>query len=84
MRVLTHLFFFCCWLGTYHTEEIQLALSKGYVVTRCFELYNWPADRQKCYNRQTGEHGVFSEFVDMFVKMKQMASGWPTDVVQGM
>jgi len=32
------------------------------------------------YNRETGEVGLFSEYIDTFMQMKQEADGWPPGV----
>lgn len=62
-----------CLLGTWCTPEIENAVEKGYVVIKIYEVYHWTEKSQ--FNKQTG--GLFAEYVNMFLKIKQEASGWP-------
>ena len=39
------------------------------------EVYHYPERRKYC--KETGEHGIFSEFVNFFLALKQQASGYP-------
>ena len=61
-------------LGTWTTPEIVKALDKGYKVVKIYEVYHWPETTQ--YDPQTG-NGLFSEYVNAFLKVKQESSGWP-------
>lgn len=42
----------------------------GYCIIKIHEVYDWPPVR-----RQTG---LFKDYVNTFLKMKQEASGWPS------
>ena len=64
-----------CLLGTWCTPEIQKAIEKGYVVFKIYEIYHW--DETSQFNKETGEGGLFAAYVNIFLKIKQEASGWP-------
>ena len=61
--------------GTWCTPEIQLACSKGYKLVKIYEVYHF--DETSHYDRSTGKGGLFTEYVNMFLKIKQEASGFP-------
>lgn len=60
--------------------ELSLAVSKGYQVLVCFEAHIWPAAKRKKFCPETQRPGVFSAFMQTFIKMKAQASGWPANV----
>ncbi|KAF4525825.1 hypothetical protein B566_EDAN013274, partial [Ephemera danica] len=64
------------FIGTYVIDEVVLALTKGYKVIECFEIYEYLVTQ---YNPKTDEGGLFTEYVNSFLKIKQTASGWPRD-----
>ena len=55
--------------GTWVTLEIQKAIQKGYQLQRIHEVYHFPQKQQKT--------GLFAEYVNTFLKVKQESSGWP-------
>ncbi|XP_055714928.1 uncharacterized protein LOC129809144, partial [Phlebotomus papatasi] len=63
--------------GIWSIDEVRLAIDHGYVITKCFEVWSY---RTSQYNRETGERGLFADYVDNFLKIKQEASGWPPGV----
>ncbi|XP_055714733.1 uncharacterized protein LOC129808850, partial [Phlebotomus papatasi] len=63
--------------GTWSIDEVRLAVDHGYVITKCFEVWAYETSQ---YNRETGERGLFADYVDNFLKIKQEASGWPSGV----
>ena len=63
------------FIGTWVSCELQLAVSKGYIILQIFEVWHYPESSQ--YNKDTQEHGLFSEYINTFLQMKQEASGWP-------
>ena len=69
------------WIGTYHTTELSLALKRGYQIVRVYEMYNWPENQRKQFNKEMGVQGIFSQYIDRFIKIKCQASGFPHDVV---
>ncbi|KAL5022568.1 hypothetical protein ScPMuIL_001723, partial [Solemya velum] len=63
-------------IGTWCTPEIKAAVRKGYRILKVFEVYNWPLSTQ--YNKSTGEGGLFTRYINTFLKIKQEASGPPS------
>lgn len=53
--------------GTWCTVELQNAVSHGYAIVEIFEVYHFAQSSK----------GMFAGYVNMFVKGKQEASGWP-------
>ena len=64
-----------CLIGTWCTPEIKKAIEKGYEVLKIYEVYHW--DESSQFNKETGETGLFAQYVNVFLKIKQEASGWP-------
>ncbi|XP_041349362.1 uncharacterized protein LOC121368687 [Gigantopelta aegis] len=62
-------------IGTWCIPEILKAMEKGYRVIRVYEVYNWPETMQ--YEPTTHEGGLFADYINTFLKLKQEASGWP-------
>ena len=62
-------------IGTWVTVELFAALERGYEILEVYEIWHFPETTQ--YNKATGEKGLFSEYVDAFLKIKQEASGYP-------
>ena len=63
------------FIGTWCIPEICKAIEKGYKVITVFEVYHWEKTSKYDPNTQTG--GLFSEYINCFLKLKQEASGWP-------
>ena len=62
--------------GTWCTPEIHMAMSKGYRIVKIYEVYHW----EKTMQYQPGgaeEEGLFTAYINTFLKIKQEASGWP-------
>jgi hypothetical protein len=55
-----------CIQGTWTCAELKKALSKGYEMVKVQEVYNYPETSQ--YDKEKGIHGIFSEFIDFFLK----------------
>ena len=55
-------------IGTWTTIEINKAIEKGYCMQDVYEIYH--------FSRQ---EKVFSEYVNCFLKIKQEASGFPSE-----
>lgn len=66
------------WIGTWTSVELQHAVSRGYKILRIFEVWHFPDTTQ--YNRAESTGGLFAEYVNMFMKIKQEASGLPANV----
>ena len=55
--------------GTWCTPELHKAVEQGYVVLKIHEVWHFPQSRQ----------GLFAEYVNTWLKIKEEASGWPAD-----
>ena len=53
--------------GTWCTPEIEAAIAHGYTLKKIHEVWDFP-DR---------DHGVFKDYVNMWLKIKEEASGYP-------
>lgn len=56
--------------GTWTTAELQLAVSKGYVVDEIFLIHHYPES----------DENMFTAYINNWLKYKQEASGWPKTV----
>ena len=56
--------------GTWCTPEIQKAIQKGYKILKIHEVWHFPRNQ-----RQTG---LFKDYVNTWLKIKQEACGWPS------
>jgi hypothetical protein len=63
-------------LGTWTTLELDKALSLGYQIVRIFEIYQYDDCAQ--YDGVDDDTGLFTGYINAFLKMKQEASGWPS------
>ncbi|XP_022093113.1 uncharacterized protein LOC110980591 [Acanthaster planci] len=62
-------------IGTWVTLELQKALVKGYTLVKIYEV--WRFYEVAHYDPDTKEGGLFADYVNAFLKMKQGASDWP-------
>lgn len=61
--------------GTYTSNELQLALEMGYKVLKIIEIWHWP--KTTMYNPETKKGGLWTDYINHFLKKKQEASGYP-------
>ncbi|KAG8235576.1 hypothetical protein J437_LFUL013126 [Ladona fulva] len=61
--------------GTWVSDEVKVAVREGYRVTRIHEVWQYATS---VYNSITGEGGLFSSYINCFLKIKQEASGYPS------
>ena len=54
-------------IGTFCSPEIHKALERGYTILKTYEIYEFQM-----------QEGVFQEYVNTFLQMKQEASGFPS------
>ena len=57
------------------TLEIDKALELGYLVLHVFEIYHFPKTAK--YDGKDPKTGLYTEYIDFFLKMKIEASGYP-------
>ncbi|XP_046405446.1 uncharacterized protein LOC124170632 [Ischnura elegans] len=60
--------------GTWVSDELKKAVALGYRVLKIHEVWSYSIT---AYSRETGKGGLFSDYIDSFLKIKQEASGWP-------
>lgn len=60
--------------GTWVIGEVKLALSKGYQILNVHEIWEYETVQYDPISR-TG--GLFTEYINAFLKIKAEASGWP-------
>ena len=63
---------------TYCTPELEVALNKGYIIVQIHEVLHWP--ETEMYNPQTKQGGLFTEYINTFLRLKQEASGYPPHI----
>ncbi len=61
--------------GTWVTEEMKEAIKYGYKITTIYEV--WHFETTEIYNKETKSGGLFTEYVNKFLKIKQESSGYP-------
>lgn len=57
--------------GTWTTEEVRLALSKGYRILECYEVWHW----------DEWDSNLYTEYVKTFLRGKITSGGFPPHVV---
>ena len=65
-------------MGTWTTAELDKAVELGYRILDKYEA--WHYDRVRQYDPSTRSGGVWSEFIDSWMRLKIEASGYPRDV----
>lgn len=64
---------------TYCSPELNFAISCGYEIVHIHEVLHWSESEQ--YNSETQTGGLFTEYINTFLKVKQEASGYPEEIV---
>ncbi|KAJ8028056.1 hypothetical protein HOLleu_30183 [Holothuria leucospilota] len=62
--------------GTWVTLELEKAVEIGYKILKVDIVWNFTEKSR--YDKDTKSGGLFTEYVNTFLKVKQEASGWPT------
>ena len=68
-----------CITRTWCTPEILCAIQEGYKIVCIYEVWHFPNYEQ--YDKATKTGGLFTEYINLFLKGKQEASGFPLDVL---
>lgn len=63
------------FIGTWVTDEVKMAISQGYTIQNMYEVWHFNEISQ--YDPATKTGGMFTEYVNTFLKVKQESSGWP-------
>ncbi|XP_046399322.1 uncharacterized protein LOC124165837 [Ischnura elegans] len=61
--------------GTWVSAEVKMALSMGYNILEIHEAWHYSVNS---YDPVKKDGGLFTEYINCFLKMKQEASGWPS------
>ena len=64
------------FVGTWVTLEIEKAVEKGYKIVDKYSAWHFPNTTQ--YNPETGTGGIWGEYTNMWLKLKQEADGYPS------
>jgi len=64
-----------CLYGTWVIDEVRLAVNIGYKILEIQEVYKYEVTQ---YNPDTGNGGLFVEYINPFLKLKPEASGYPS------
>ena len=56
-------------------DEVRKAVEMGYGLVGVLEFWEY---KVTCFDRDTNSGGFFAEYVNMFVKLKQQSSGYPS------
>ena len=67
-----------CFIATYCTPEVEVALNMGYEIVQVHEVLHW--NESEMYDSYTKEGGLFTKYINTFLKLKQQASGFPEHV----
>jgi hypothetical protein len=62
--------------GVWVSFELAKAEDMGYEIMEWYEIWHFEETTQ--YNPQTREGGLFAQYIDLFLRLKQQASGWPS------
>jgi DNA polymerase type B, organellar and viral len=65
-------------LGVWVACEIKLSLEFGYTIIEIFEIWKYETVQ---YDPVTKSGGLFSNYMDTFLKLKQEASGYPVNCI---
>ena len=63
---------------TWCTPELETALNMGYILIHVDEVLHW--EKTSCIDVKTGKGGLFTEYINTFLKLKAQASGYPQGV----
>lgn len=63
-----------CLTGTWVLEEVREAVRNGYRIMKTHEIWVYET---ASYDPETKTGGIFSDFINEFLKIKQENSGWP-------
>ncbi|ESO99215.1 hypothetical protein LOTGIDRAFT_239739 [Lottia gigantea] len=66
-------------VGTYVSLELKKAASLGYKVIQVFEVWHWAEEKWSQYDTQTKTGGLFTGYIDHYLKTKMESSGYPSE-----
>lgn len=66
------------FIGTWVVDEVRQAVIHGYKIIQVLEI--WQCD-VTVYDRKSKSGGLFVDYINTFLKMKQEATGWPAECI---
>jgi hypothetical protein len=66
-----------CIVGAWVEDEVCKGIEMGYILLNVFEFGEYDITY---FDRGTSSGGLFAEYVNMFLKLKQESSGYPSVV----
>ena len=63
---------------TYCTPELEVAINMSYTIIQIYEVLHWK--ESEMYNPVTKQGGLFTQYINTFLKLKQESSGYPQNV----
>ena len=63
---------------TYCIPEIEVAINMGYLIEEIYEVLHWPDS--SIHDKTRPDSGLFTNYVNTFLKLKQEASGFPPNI----
>ena len=64
-------------ISTWTSEELKKALDKGYKIKEIYEVLNYKNTSKSFLNNSVDDQ-LFKKYVNMWLKIKQQSSGWPS------
>lgn len=66
------------FVGTYVVDELRRAVQLGYEIIEVYEIWQYEVT---VYDRSTASGGLFTDYIDTFLKMKQESSDFPLECI---
>ena len=64
--------------GTYVSCEVEVAINMGYKIVQYHEILHW--NESEIYDPNTKTGGLFTNYINTFLKLKQQSSDYPENV----
>ena len=65
-----------CIVGAWVVDEVRKAVDMGYGLVDMFEFCKY---KVTCFEKDTNSGGLFAEYVNMFLKLRQESFGYPCE-----
>ena len=64
-----------CIVGTWVVDEVRKAVNIGFDLVDVFQFWEYEVT---CFDKDANSGGLFAEYVNMFLKLKEESSGCPS------
>jgi len=64
-----------CIVGTWVVDEVRKAIEMYYILMNVFLFWEYEIT---CFDRGTNSGGLFADYINMFLKLKQESNGYPS------